>query len=96
MNTNLTDSIQHNLEVKCYNIGNCIVALNAQGYLVNAAKTLKLKLNLILQEQEYNNKKKENNDSDPYSKDPEYKKFFKKYSLTTFCTILSVPINAYC
>ena len=51
MTATFKESIQHNLEVKCYNMGNCIVALNAQGYLVNAAKRLKLKLNLILQEQ---------------------------------------------
>lgn len=51
MKPNIVENIQSNLEVKCMNMGNCIVALNAQGYLVNAAKRFKLKLNLILQEQ---------------------------------------------
>lgn len=51
MDSNLTKAIQDNLEAKCYNIGNCVVALSAQGYVVNAAKLFKLKVNLILQEQ---------------------------------------------
>ena len=51
MKPNIVENIQSNLEVKCMNMGNCIVALNAQGYVVNAEKRFKLKLNLILQEQ---------------------------------------------
>lgn len=47
----LKNTLQENLEVKCSNMGNCIVALNAQGYLVNATKWWKVRMNLILQQQ---------------------------------------------
>jgi len=51
MDSNLINAIQDDLEPKCYNMGRCVVALSAQGYVVNAAKRLKLKINIILQEQ---------------------------------------------
>lgn len=51
MTNTLKESIQNNLEVKSCNIGLCIVALNLQGYIVNARKKFKLKMNLVLQEQ---------------------------------------------
>lgn len=44
-------AIQDSLELKCYNLGRCIVALAVQGYLVNNSKWFRLKMNLILQEQ---------------------------------------------
>ena len=51
MDSNLINAIQDDLESKCYNIGKCVVALSAKGYVVNAAKRFKLKVNIILQEQ---------------------------------------------
>lgn len=51
MNNNLKNTILDSLEKKCSNIGNCIIALTSQGYLVNGIKWTKLKLNLLLQEQ---------------------------------------------
>lgn len=51
MTTTLIETLQSNLEAKCMNMGNCIQALSAQGYLVNAAKRMKLNLILILLEQ---------------------------------------------
>lgn len=51
MTNTLKESIQNNLEVKSCNMGSCVVALNLQGYIVNARKKFKLKMNLVLQEQ---------------------------------------------
>lgn len=51
MDSILVKAMQDDLEARCYNMGRCVVALSAQGYVVNAVKRLKLKVNLILQEQ---------------------------------------------
>ena len=51
MDSNLIKAIQDDLEPKCYNMGRCVVALSAQGYIVNTAKRVKLRINIVLQEQ---------------------------------------------
>lgn len=50
MTNTLKESMQSNLEVKSCDAGICITALNSQGYIINATKLFKLKMNLILQE----------------------------------------------